>query len=142
MRVKDILKEKRRPVITIGAGETAQDAVARLVEHNIGAMPVLEKDKVVGIISERDLMRHCSDSGGNRQKIRDIMTRDVCFCVSEDEIDYVMNSMMQNGIRHLPVMEGETMVGIVSSRDVMEARLEACQVTVRHLSDYISGGYK
>ncbi len=143
MKIKDFLKIKGRPVITIGPDETLHAAIQNLVENNIGALPVCNASgTLVGIVSERDLLREygqCSDS--KKIKIADVMTTGVVIGVIEDDLDYVMNTMKQKGIRHIPIMDGAKLVNIISARDIIEERLEACQVDVRHLKDYISGGY-
>jgi CBS domain-containing protein len=69
------------------------------------------------------------------------MTKEVAIGIPGDDLDYVMNTMMQKGIRHLPIMAGAKLEGIISARDILEHRLEECRVEVRHLSDYIAGGY-
>ena len=144
MKVKDFIKIASRPVVTIGPDETSQAAIQKLVENNIGALPVCDaKGGLLGIVSERDLLRKCGIVGPQAKgtKMKDIMTKDVAVGVLDDELEYVMNTMKQKGIRHLPIMDGPRLVNIISSRDIMEARLEECQVQVRHLHDYISGGY-
>jgi CBS domain-containing protein len=143
MKIRDFMKIKGRAVITIRSDETVHTAVQKLVENNIGALPVCDaRGTLVGIISERDLLKVFSRPGDTKApRVKDVMTRDVAVGIVDDDLDYVMNTMKQKGIRHLPVMDGGKLVGIVSVRDIVEERLEACQVEVRHLSDYISGGY-
>jgi len=100
------------------------------------------KGTMVGIVSERDLLRECGQcSDANKTKIKGVMTAEVVIGVLEDNLDFVMNTMMQKGIRHIPIMDGAKLVNIISARDIIEERLEQCQVDVRHLNDYISGGY-
>ncbi len=144
MGVKDLLKTKGRPVITVGPDETVAKAIQILVEHNIGALPVCDaRGMVVGIVSERDLLRESSQRGGKigRTKVKDMMTKDVVIGVPEDDLDYVMDIMTQKGIRHLPILDGPSLKGIISMRDVAEAQLEETKARVRFLNDYISGGY-
>jgi CBS domain-containing protein len=143
MKVKDFLKIKGRSVITIGPDETIHTAIQKLVENNIGALPVCDaKGTMVGIVSERDLLRECGQcSDAKKTKIKDVMTAEVVIGVLEDNLDFVMNTMMQKGIRHIPIMDGAKLVNIISARDIIEERLEECQVDVRNLNDYISGGY-
>ena len=144
MKVKDFLKIKSRPVITIGQDETILAAIQKLVGNNIGALPVCDnKGEMLGIISERDILKECSQRSAAvaSTKVKVVMTKEVAIVVPEDDLDYVMNTMTQKGIRHLPIMVGSKLEGIISARDVIEERLEECRVEVRHLSDYISGGY-
>ena len=143
-KVKDILKTKGRPVITIGPNETAIAAIQKLVENNIGALPVCDvKGTILGVLSERDLLRECSQRSRaiGSTRVKDIMTKDVVIGVPEDDLDYVMDIMTQKGIRHLPIMVGPKLEGIISMRDIVDAQLEESKATVRLLSDYISGDY-
>ena len=144
MKIKDFLKIKSRPVITIGPDETVHVAIDKLLENTIGALPVCDaKGALVGIVSERDLLKACRVRNADitSLKIKDVMVKEVAVGILEDDLDYVMNTMKQKGIRHLPIMDGDKLVSIVSMRDIVEERLEACRVDVRHLSEYISGGY-
>jgi len=143
-KVKDFLRTKGRPVITIGPNETAITAIQKLVENNIGALPVCDvKGTVLGILAERDLLRECSQRSRaiGSTRVKDIMTKDVIIGVPEDDLDYVLDIMTQKGIRHLPIMVGPKLEGIISMRDIVEVQLEESKATVRLLSDYISGGH-
>ena len=144
MKVKQLAKVTGRPLITIGENDTVDDAIQKLIEHHISALPVCDsKGFLVGIVSERDFLAKCSAHSKDvpKTKMKDIMTRDVVVCVPEDDLDYVMGVMTQKGIRHVPIMVGARPEGIISIRDLIEERLEACQLEVRTLSDFISGGY-
>ena len=143
-KVKDLLRTKGRPVITIGPNETIVTAVQKLVANNIGALPVCDVEgTVVGILSERDLLKECSQRSGpsGGTKVKDVMTKDVVIGIPEDDLGYVMDIMTQKGIRHLPIMVEAKLEGIISMRDVVDAQLEESKATARFLSDYISGGY-
>ena len=144
MKAKDFITTKSRPIIIVGPDETAYAAIQKLVENNIGALPVCDaKGTLLGIISERDLLKECCQRNAEIKKtrVKDIMTREVALGIPDDDLDYVMNIMRQKEIRHLPIMDGPELAGMISARDVIEARLAECRVEVRHLSDYISGGY-
>ena len=142
-KVKDFLRTKERPVIAIGPNETVVTAIQKLVENNIGALPVCDvKGTILGILSERDLLKECSQRSraiGNT-RVKDVMTKDVVIGVPEDDLDYVIDIMTQKGIRHLPIMVGPKLEGIISMRDIIDAQLEESKATARLLSDYISGG--
>lgn len=144
MKIAEILKTKVRAVVVVGPEETALTAVQRLVENNIGALPVCDaKGTLLGIVSERDLLKQCSQRFKEigSIKVKDVMTRDVAIGIPEDDLDYVMSIMSQKGIRHLPIMVGKKLEGMVSMRDIVEAQLEESKAQVRYLGDYISGGY-
>ncbi len=143
-KVKDFLRTKGRPVITIGPNETVVTAMQKLVENNIGAFPVCDvKGVMLGIVSERDLLKECSQRSRaiGSTRVKDIMTKDVAIGVPEDDLDYVRDIMTQKGVRHFPIMVGPKLVGIISMRDIVDAQLEESKATARFLSDYISGGY-
>lgn len=144
MKVKDLLKAKDNIVITIGPNETVQTAMRKLVEHNIGALPVCDaKGTILGIVSERDLLKECSQrsSALGSTRVKDVMTKNVIIGVPEDDLDYVMSIMTQKHIRHLPIMAGAKLEGIISIRDIIETELEESKAQVRFLNDYVSGGY-
>ncbi|MBI4187891.1 MAG: CBS domain-containing protein [Chloroflexi bacterium] len=144
MKVKDLLKSKGHLVITIGQNETIQAAMRKLVEHNIGALPVCDtKGIILGIISERDLLKECShrSSALGSTRVKDVMTKDVIIGVPEDDLDYIMSIMTQKHIRHMPIMSGAKLEGIISIRDIIETELEESKAQVRFLNDYVSGGY-
>ncbi|MDP3879539.1 MAG: CBS domain-containing protein [Dehalococcoidales bacterium] len=144
MKVKELLDKKGRAVITIGQNETIEAAIQKLVGNSIGALPVCDtKDKILGIVSERDLLKECSKSSKkiDSTRVKDVMTRDVAIGLPEDELDYVRSIMTQKRIRHLPIMAGARLEGIISMRDIIETQLEESRAQVRFFNDYVSGGY-
>lgn len=144
MKIKDLLKIKDRPIITIGPDETVHAAIQKLVKNNIGALPVCDaKGAMIGIVSERDLLKECSQRSGmiGNTKVKDVMTKDVAIGIHEDDIGYIMSIMTQKRIRHLPIMAGGKLEGMISIRDIIEVELEESKAQVRYLSDYMSGGY-
>ncbi|MFC2032735.1 CBS domain-containing protein [Chloroflexota bacterium] len=135
---------KGRTVITIGPNETVGATIQKLVENNIGALPVCDdKGTILGIVSERDLLKECSQRSRaiGTTKIRDVMTKDIAIGIPEDDLDYVISIMTQKGIRHLPIMVGPKLEGMISIRDIVETQLEESDAQIRYLRDYISGGY-
>lgn len=143
MTIRDILQTKGRQVYSIGPEQTLLRCVALLVEHGIGALLVRESTgAVVGIVSERDVLRaslqHSADL--NRIPVRDAMTRKVIVCVPTDELDYARGIMTANRIRHLPVTDGEEIVGLVSIGDLVKASLEEVEYENRYLKEYITTG--
>lgn len=144
MKIKDLLKIKGRPIITIGPDETVHAAIQKLVKNNIGALPVCDaKGAMMGIVSERDLLKECSQRSGaiGSTKVKNVMTKAVAIGIYEDDIDYIMSIMTQKRIRHLPIMAGGKLEGMISIRDIIEVELEESKAQVRYLSDYMSGGY-
>ena len=142
MRIADILRKKGNHVVTIQPQKTVWDAIQTLNEHKIGAAVVTDTDgRVVGIISERDILQTAAKQRESIKDIAiaDIMSTDLVIGVAEDRLDYVMGIMTQNRIRHLPVMDGEDLVGIVSIGDVVNANLQQTEFENRRLKDYIHG---
>jgi len=144
-KVRICLEMKGPRLITIGPDDTVETAIGKLVDNKIGAMPVCDgKGNLMGIISERDLLKECAQRAKNIDKtlIRDIMISNVVIGILEDDLDYVMDIMTQKGIRHLPIMDGPKLEGMISIRDVVDIQLEKSKAEARFLNDYISGGYR
>ncbi len=143
--VRDVLKAKGSArVETIKQDELVYDAMSKLAEKGIGALLVLnEKDIVVGIVSERDCLRAAARAAKETDllAVRDIMTKDVVICQPSDDLQTIENTMTQNRIRHLPVIENEQLVGLISIGDIVKARTREMRVENRYLRDYIMGRY-
>lgn len=136
MKIRDFLKIKAHPVITIGPNDTLSSATQKLVENNIGALPVCDNRGVlVGIISERDLLKECfqhSSILGNT-KVQDVMTKSVAVGTPEDDLDYATSVMNQKRIRHLPVVVDQKVAGIISIRDIVSFQLEETKAQIRYI---------
>lgn len=142
MKVRDILKVKGSQVHAIDPEQTVLDAVTRLMEHRIGALLVQDAaGAVVGIISERDVLRECLYRSAElgRIRVRDAMTRELVVCVLDDDIDYAMGIVTKNRVRHLPVLDGDRVAGMISIGDLVNANLDEAQYENRYLKEYISG---
>ena len=145
MNVQDILARKSSHAVrSIGPDRTVEEAVAQLVEHNIGSLIVMEGGRPVGIVTERDILRCCA--GGMDKsaatRVSEVMTRDLIVGEAADTIDYVMGIMTRNRIRHLPIVgPGDRILGMVSIGDVVESQLHETIYENRHLREYISGSY-
>lgn len=142
MKIRDILKFKGSELITIGHQETLHKASRLLSEHNIGVLLVLDaKEKPVGIISERDIVREFARQGSACETtvIQKIMSEDLIIGVPDDDLDYVMNVMTQKRIRHLPILDEEQLAGFVSIGDVVKAQINQSETEIRFLRNYITG---
>lgn len=145
MKIKDIARIKGREVITVKPGTSLSEAINLLVSHNIGALPVCETvGKVSGILSERDVLKCIHRTGAEirNTKVKDIMTRSIVVGDPEDELEGVLIRMSEKGVRHLPIIHDNNIVGILSLRDVIEEQLSECNNKIETLHDYISGGLK
>lgn len=144
MNVASILTGKGDPAVrTIEPEATIRDAIARLVENNIGSLVVVEDGEPAGIITERDILRCCADRPDRLAEIRvgEVMTRDLIVGEPADELDYVMGIMTRNRIRHLPILDERRLVGMVSIGDVVNVQLHETRYENRHLKGYIAGSY-
>ena len=138
MRIRDLLKIadfKNRIVVMVGQHETVSEAIKKLIEYNRGSLPVCDDaGELVGIITERDIVRKCfaHSEDVNNINIRDIMTGEVAICSPEDDLDYAINIMKQKRIRHLPVVENQKVVAMVSMRDLFKVQYEDTKAEIRY----------
>lgn len=121
--VRHILDKKNKTVITISPDATVQEAIEIMAKKTISALPVVVKGKVTGIISERDYIRKAAPNRLLPWEIRvdEIMTSDVISTTRTESIHTCMTTMSKNRIRHLPVIEKEQLIGIISITDVVRA---------------------
>ncbi len=144
MKAGDVLKDKGKIVATIGAEKTIAEAIKQLMEKNIGSLLVVdEKGAICGIITERDILRECHQRYEmiKQTKIKEAMSKNLIVASPEDDIDYVENIMTQNRIRHIPIISGGKLEGLISIGDVVKLQRGECKVENRYLKDYISGKY-
>jgi CBS domain-containing protein len=140
MIVKTILSAKGNAVISIEPTATLETAVRTLAEHRIGALLVLGTDRrVIGILSERDIVRVLAEQGAGvlSQPLSQIMTRKVVTCNSSETIGVIMERMTAGKFRHVPVVEQEQVIGVVSIGDVVKYRLQEMEHESAALRDYI-----
>ncbi len=142
MRVADILKDKGPKVTMVAGAQTVREALKTMVENKIGAVLVLDASgEVSGVFSERDLMRLChrDEKNWGSALVETVMSPRVIMCKSDDTLEYVMNLMTQQRIRHLPVVEDGKLCGIITIGDLVKAQLKVSQVQVQYLKDYLHG---
>ena len=140
--IRDILDQKGGDVVIVGPEDTVHRVIEILNERRIGALMVEDAGgAVVGIITERDILRAVQNHSGrlDSARVSEFMTTDLTCGVAEDDLDYVMAMMTESRFRHLPVMEGAALVGIVSIGDVVKALKSAREYENRLLKDYIGG---
>ncbi|HYW81461.1 MAG TPA: CBS domain-containing protein [Thermoguttaceae bacterium] len=144
MFLKDILKTKGDTVYTITPEETVEDAVRKLVEHNIGSLLVCPKEdgskgQLAGIITERDILHACASGKcamGN-MKVAEAMTAKLITGSPDDIVENVMGLMTAKRIRHLPVLLKDKLVGMVSIGDVVKAQHDRLAMENQFMKDYI-----
>lgn len=143
MSLEDVLKGKiLGGVTTVDAGETMQEAVKTMAHNNFGALVVTSGGEPVGIVTERDVLRQAAGGAAFLdRKVEEVMTRDIVVATPSDDIENIKRVMTEKRIRHIPVMQGDKMVGIVSIGDVVRSQLTTTQAEARYLRDYIAGAY-
>ena len=129
MTIASLLSKKGVKVVTIGPQDTIRQALGRLAEHNIGALVVVDgQGGLVGIVSERDIVRALARTEAILvEPIAAIMTRDVVIGTPQDDLMAVGNTMTEHRFRHLPIVEGGRLVGIISLGDVVKAQRDQYQ---------------
>ena len=142
MRIADVLRNKGAGVLTVAPDTLVSDLIGGLVTRNVGAMVVLGPNGLVGIVSERDVVRMLHEHGAAalRRRVADIMTSRVITCSPEDSVDSLSGLMTTNRVRHVPVMENGQLAGIVSIGDVVKTRMEALESERERLEAYITRG--
>jgi CBS domain-containing protein len=141
MHVAAILKVKGRAVETVSSSDTLREVVRRLTAHRIGAVVVTAPGvAVTGIVSERDIVRVLAQHGPDALSwtAAEVMTRDVVTCTEVDTIDELMARMTEGRFRHLPVVEGGKLVGLVSIGDVVKHRVAEIELEASAIRDYIA----
>jgi CBS domain-containing protein len=142
MRIADVLRSKGSAVATITPDTTVTELLAGLVRLNIGAMVVIDSDAVVGIVSERDVVRKLDELGADllAQPVSVIMTNLHVTCAPGDAVDVLSGLMTENRVRHVPVIENGRLAGIVSIGDVVKTRMDELNAEREQLRTYITRG--
>ncbi|OKH81286.1 histidine kinase [Mycobacterium sp. ST-F2] len=140
MRIADVLSSKGAAVATISPETTVSQLLASLAALNIGAMVVVGPDGLLGIVSERDVVRKLHERGGGLlgQPVSEIMTTVLATCTPRDTVDHLVVLMTQNRVRHVPVLDDGRLAGIVSIGDVVKTRMQELETEQQHLQDYIT----
>jgi CBS domain-containing protein len=136
--LRDVCSSK--PMYYASTGWNVYDVVCQMAKNNVGAIPVLDgAGRLRGIFSERDLMTRCAFRKVNIEttKVDDVMTRGVIVMEAHDTIEDCMKIMRQEGIRHMPVRDGESLIGVISMRDLMQEEVEMQRQEIENLSTFI-----
>ena len=140
MRIRDVIAAKsEQTVVTVSPSATVRELLGRLAEHNVGALVVSEDGATVdGIVSERDVVRRLHENADLLSAtVESIMTGEVRTCAPDDQLDELMSLMTERRIRHVPVCEGDQLVGIVSIGDVVKHKIDALQFERDQLDSYV-----
>lgn len=141
-KIKEILAVKGQDVWAVSPQSTVYDAIDKMAEKGVGALAVTKDDRLVGIVSERDYARKVILKGqaSRETTVKEIMTTDVVCVTGEESVDECMALMTENHIRHLPVMDGEKLIGMISVGDLVKSIIRNQTFTIEQLEGYIRGG--
>ncbi len=143
LTVNELLSRKGSGIVSIQSGATVYEALRIMAANNIGALLVIENDKLCGVFSERDYARKIilNDKNSRETLLKDVMSTRLFTVTPDDEVEDCMKLMTAEHIRHLPVFRNEQLIGVISIGDVVKAIIEDQQTVIDHLENYISGGY-
>ncbi|MDA8433540.1 MAG: CBS domain-containing protein [Nitrospiraceae bacterium] len=142
--VKEILGATGRHIFSIDKDKTVADAVNQLVEHEVGALVVVDGESPVGMFTERDVVKCWTRKGDRHFKdigISEVMSTNLIIAEADDDLCYVTTIMIKNRIRHLPVLDKNKIVAMLSIRDVVKAQVTDLRAENHYLKDYISDKY-
>ncbi len=138
-----VLHHKGCTVWSVSPGATVFEAIQLLAQKNIGAVPVMEGDNLIGIFSERDYTRKVALEGKSSKdtRVREIISLKLIVAAPQHTVDECLRVMTANHIRHLPVLDGQKMVGMVSIGDLVNWTISSQEATIAQMEQYISGSY-
>ena len=141
--IASVLDRTGGDLVTITPDATVFEAIGRMVERNVGSILVVEGDALRGIFTERDYLRRIALEGrtSRETQVRDVMTSSLITVGPEETTNACLGLMTMHKIRHLPVMRGDEIAGVVSIGDLVRARLEQAQGEVEGLQRFVQGGY-
>lgn len=138
-----ILSRKGAEIHTVAPDATVLEAIELMAEKNVGALVVVQNGQLVGMISERDYTRKVMLRGKRSREtpVRDIMSTNLTVVTPHEPIENCLRMMTDKRVRHLPVVDGETLRGVISIGDLVKWVIASQSATIAHLESYISGGY-
>ena len=143
MTIAQILKHKGGTIMGVSPDHSLQEAAAILTDKRVGALVVIDSNgHLEGILSERDIVRLCAQVGAAAMmaKVANAMTKDVLTAAPKDKVDSALARMTDRRIRHLPVLEGEKLVGVVSIGDLVKAKIDDARQEADAMRAYIATG--
>ncbi len=141
--IRTLLESKGGDVYWLPPDASIYEAISHMAERHVGALLVLHGEKLVGIVSERDYARKVILQGKSSKQtpVGEIMSSPVYYVTPDHTVDESMRIMTNRRVRHLPVLEDDRVVGVISIGDLVRAIITDQQATIRHLEDYITGKY-
>ena len=142
MLVRDILNKKGNKVFTSSPDTLIGEIANTLVKENIGAIVIVEKDLVVGILSERDIVRGFTEKKSVRNtKAKELMTKNVITCNTKNTTEELLELMVKKHFRHIPVVENNKLIGIISIGDLVKDRTKRLKKEIDQLKSYVTKSY-
>ena len=140
--ISSLLHQKTSALWTVTPETTVFDAIKLMAEKNIGALPVLAAGRIAGIFTERDYTRKVALLGKTSKdtRVRDVIAREIITVTTDDSVEDCMRLMTEKRVRHLPVVEGVTMVGIISIGDLVNWIISTQNAQIEQMEQYIAGG--
>ena len=141
-RIAEIIRRKGTDVLKIEASATVFDAIKKIVEHNVGSILVTRDGDVIGIMTERDYLRKIAILGRTSHDtlVEQIMTTPLVYVTPETTVEESMAIMTDRRIRHLPVVENDEVIAVVSIGDLVKFQTQEQSFHIKYLTEYISGG--
>jgi CBS domain-containing protein len=141
--ISAILGQKNAEIFSVSPEATVFEAITMMAEKNVGALLVMEGEKLVGMFSERDYTRKVVLRGkrSRETKVAEIMSSNLIVTHLQEGVEKCLRLMTDKRIRHLPVLDGEKVIGIISIGDLVKWVISCQSATIAHLENYISGGY-
>ncbi len=139
--VRQLLRRKQPEIWTIGPRASVYEALELMADKDVGALLVLDEDRLEGVFSERDYARKVALRGRRSRETRvgELMTQTIYYVTPEQTVEECLALMTERRVRHLPVLDGGKLVGLVSIGDAVKCIIDEQQLTIRHLEDYITG---
>jgi CBS domain-containing protein len=144
MKVKELLSIKGLECFSITSERSLLDAAKQMADCNIGALLVMDRGALVGIVTERDIVKNTANESHQCRDviIKDVMSKNLLVVKPGDDLDYVMAIMIQNNIRHTPVVEESGLIGLLSMRDVVRVLVKNLKAENHYLKDMIGGKFE
>jgi len=145
MLVKALLESKPKEIITAKPATSIDEAMDLLISKGIGCLPVMDQnDKLVGILSDKDIFKRIHETKGEYHKlsVEDVMSTDLIIGLPDDDITYIAGVMDKNWIRHIPVLEGDTLIGLISLRDIIKTQTKNIDIENRYLNMYMDMSHR
>ncbi len=141
MLVKTMLEGKPKEIVTAKPSTKIDEAMDLLISKNIGCLPVLnEGGKLIGIVSDKDIFKKIHETGGayHALSVKDVMSDAIIVGLPDDDISYIAGLMGKNWIRHVPIVENEQLIGLVSQRDIIKTQAKKTEIENRYLKLYLN----